>query len=362
MRIAFYIKPFAAGEFRPGSRDAFAYESLSRIIKRHPGHTYFLVEDGPLDEAPPFDGLERFSLPQGGLFGDYRKYQLKLPALLKKLEATVVLSLTGTLPLKGSVPSLAVVPNGASADPEIARFIRVADVVATLSGSEADALSARDLVSRDQIFCVPPAVPEVFQPLGWEAREQVKEDYTDSREYFIHLDPVIDEAALIRLLKGFSVLKKRLRSSMALVLAGEMHLPEAKITGLLRSYHFRGDVKCLVCADLLMRTRLVGGAYALVTASAGTGFGVPVLEALRSRVPVVAASEAALQETAAEAALYFKPGDAADLGERFCDIYKYENLRARLIEKADAQALLYSWDKTVDVLWEGLLNAVQAKK
>lgn len=362
MRIVFYTNPLTTDGSRRNDRDIFVQESLSRLMAAHPRHTYFLVEDGAGGPAETFGGVTRFSLQPKGILQGYRKYHHQLPALLKKLDASVVLSIAEGLALKGGVPSALVLPNGGSRDPGMERFIKAAATLATLSLQETEALVSHNLAPREAIVQVPPSALETFEPMGWEAREQVKADYSNGREYFIDLDALEEEAAVVRLLKGFSVLKKRLRSSMALVLAGEHRIPEDRITALLSNYHFRGDVLVLPCEDLSMRRRLVGAAYALVTASAGSGFRAPVLEALRSRVPVVAAADDVLRETAGEAALYFNETDFADLGDRLCDIYKFENMRALLIEKADEQARMYRWETTAEALWSAIIQASEAKK
>lgn len=364
MRIAIYTEPLQTDEARRDDREVFVRQAVSRILSSHPEHDYFLVADGPKDSPDPggsLGSLPRHSTETRGALARYRKYHYRLPALLKKLDASVILSMTGTLPLAGDVPSVLVAPNGASEDPTMERFITRADVVATLSATEAGKLSGRGLKASEAIAAVPAAASEEFQPLGWEARERVKEAYTQGREYFVHPDTLVDEEAIVRTLKGFSVLKKRLRSSMALVLTGELRIPAARLTALLSNYHFRGDVLVEKPGNPATRAELVGAAYALVTASAGSGYRSAVLEALRCRVPVVAASGTALQEVTGEAGLYFKAEDFSDLGERLCDIYKFENMRAMLIAAADSQSALYPWERTAEALWRAIVRAGEAK-
>jgi glycosyltransferase involved in cell wall biosynthesis len=364
MRIAIYTEPLQADEARRDDREVFVRHLLSGLLASHPEHDYFLIDDAPKDSPDPGvspGALPRYGAGTKGVLARYRKYRYRLPALLKKLNTSVILSTTGVLPLAGEVPSVLLVPNGASQDPAMERFITRADVVATLSAAEAGKLSGRGLKAPEAVTEVPTAAPETFQSLGWEARERVKEAYTQGREYFLHPDTLVDEEAVVRTLKGFSVLKKRLRSSMALVMTGEVRMPAARLTALLGNYHFRGDVVVENPGDPAKRAELVGGAYALVTASAGSGYRSAVLEALRCRVPVVAASEAALQEVTGEAGLYFKAEDFSDLGERLCDIYKFENMRAMLIAAADTQSALYHWQRTTEALWGAIVRAAEAK-
>ena len=85
---------------------------------------------------------------------------------------------------------------------------------------------------------------------------------------------------------------------------------------------------------------LYRGAAALVLPSRYEGFGLPVLEAMASGTPVVAAPEPALREVAGDAALYAERGELADAVRRA--IAERERLSAAGLERAKG----FSWDET----------------
>jgi glycosyltransferase involved in cell wall biosynthesis len=105
-------------------------------------------------------------------------------------------------------------------------------------------------------------------------------------------------------------------------------------------------------------SNIMGSAYALVYPSLWEGFGVPVLEAMQCGVPVITSSFSAMEEIAADAALYADAENFENIAEQMMRIYKDENLRKELIEKGKIVASHYSWDRTAGLLWKSIVKAV----
>jgi glycosyltransferase involved in cell wall biosynthesis len=121
---------------------------------------------------------------------------------------------------------------------------------------------------------------------------------------------------------------------LPLVVAG----PE-KEPGVARALRERGaDLRGYL--DKPQLAELYRGAAALVWPSRYEGFGLPVLEAMASGIPVVLSADPALRELAGGAAVYVDDGDYASAVRQA--LAERETLAARGLERARA----FTWERT----------------
>ncbi|MBD0299090.1 MAG: glycosyltransferase, partial [Nitrososphaera sp.] len=138
---------------------------------------------------------------------------------------------------------------------------------------------------------------------------------------------------------------------MKLILTGRLAWKNDEFLRLLQTYNYKEDVVLTGYLEEAELANVMADAYALVYPSLFEGFGVPVLEALQCRVPVLTSAHSAMQEISNTAALYFDAADPASMADQLMLIYKDEDLRRTLIEKGRSVAKKYSWQRTAELMW-----------
>lgn len=239
------------------------------------------------------------------------------------------------------------------------RFLKKANSIATVSTFSKSDLLTHYPLNESRISIVYNGVRESFGQTS-NHRELTKIKYTGGTEYFIYVGAIQPRKNLVSLLKAFSIFKKRQQSNMKLVFAGRLAWKNEVFLSLLKTYKYRNDI---VLTDYLKDQELaqiMSAAYALVYPSVFEGFGVPVLEAMKSGIPVITSADSSMQEVAGDAGLYFNPHDHLDMADKMMRIYKDESLRSRLIQIGSARAAQFSWQKTADLLWESMMKAMIA--
>ena len=99
---------------------------------------------------------------------------------------------------------------------------------------------------------------------------------------------------------------------------------------------------------------LLGAAFAMTFVPYFEGFGIPIVEAMRCDIPVIASKVTSLPEIAGDAAIYVSPESPGSIRDGMVRIWKEEGLREELIEKGRKRRELFSWDQTARTLWNAI--------
>lgn len=164
----------------------------------------------------------------------------------------------------------------------------------------------------------------------------------------------------VRLIEAFARLKSRGDFQHKLVLTGadwngaEVIKAAAAATPCANDIHFPGFVP----GDLL--PHLYAAADVFVFPSLYEGFGIPILEAMATGVPVACANASSMPEVGGDAAQYFDPADADSIEVVMRRVLSTEDLRQRMISDGVRWARRFHWEDTARRTLDTLLMAREA--
>ena len=101
---------------------------------------------------------------------------------------------------------------------------------------------------------------------------------------------------------------------------------------------------------------IYANATIFIYASLYEGFGIPVLEAMQSGVPVITSNVSSMPEVAGDACLLVDPYQVDEIKNAVIKILGSETLQAEMREKGIAQAKKFSWRKCSEEVHKHLLN------
>lgn len=87
------------------------------------------------------------------------------------------------------------------------------------------------------------------------------------------------------------------------------------------------------------------------------GFGLPILEAMKSGTPVVTSKESSIPEVAGDAAYYVDPYSDKSIADGIEKLWNNSTLRNHLKKKGFVQANKFSWKKTAEKTYESYTKA-----
>ena len=197
---------------------------------------------------------------------------------------------------------------------------------------------------------------------GQEARRRVRTAVGLDGPYLLYVSRLEHPGKNhVRLIRAFSQLTKTRRIPHTLVLAGpdwtradEIHRAAAA-SGLGDRIRFLGFVPQGLLPDLNRAADMV------VFPSLYEGFGIPVLEAMASGVPVVASGTSSIPEVGGDAAIYFDPMNEESMAEAIWTVVDDAGLRRQMVRSGLERSRSFSWARTARETLEVILNQARSR-
>lgn len=148
----------------------------------------------------------------------------------------------------------------------------------------------------------------------------------------------------VKLIEAFGIFKERTKYPHRLVLAGADSRGAEMVKEAAGASAHRNDIFFTGHFPTTSLPELYAGADIVVIPSLCEGFGMGVLEAMASGVPVACARASSLSEAAGHAALYFDPLDAEEMADRMVTLTADRKVNKQCRQLGLERAKIFSWD------------------
>jgi glycosyltransferase involved in cell wall biosynthesis len=209
-------------------------------------------------------------------------------------------------------------------------------------------------VEASKIHPIHLAAEELFRPRLDEETKSI----LDSRgllhgQYWLSVGTLEPRKNLKLLFEAFMQLSVKDRKRCPLVVMGMNGWGNESWQSQLQSMIDSGEVIYTGYLPRHEQAVIVSGAKALIYPSLYEGFGLPLVEAMQSGVPVIAANASCLPEVVGAAGLLVNPHDSDFLKEKLCELLDDKDILVKLTSKSLQRSADFSWRKcaqqTLDV-------------
>ncbi|MGM0475340.1 MAG: glycosyltransferase family 4 protein [Bacteroidota bacterium] len=364
----------------PGRLDGigwFTFETLKRITGDHPDVQFIFLFDRKYSKEVIFhENIRPVILrpparhPLLWCFW----FQCRVHGYLRRSGPDLFLSTDGFLPLRSKVPSVNVIHdiNFEHRPGDLPWLVRkfyryffpryAAKASRIVTVSE---YSRRDIINHyeipeEKVDLAYNGANERYHPITGERAGEVRDFYTEGDPYFVFVGSLHPRKNITNLLKAFQLFKDENRGNYKMIIVGEKFFLTRAMEEQLNRMKNKEDVIFTGRLDPDQLNDVLGAAWAMTFVPYFEGFGIPVLEAMKCDIPVIASNVTSLPEIAGDAALYAYPDSPGSIRDAMMRMVREEGLRESLIERGRERRKQYSWDHTAEMLWNSISQVLES--
>ena len=175
----------------------------------------------------------------------------------------------------------------------------------------------------------------------------VSKNYNNGKKYILHIGTFEKRKDLLTLIKGFKILKDELKVDYELVLAGSTYINGdnkvlLKIQKYIKENNLFSSILIPGYIDKNKALYFYNNSLMYVFPSIDEGFGIPLIEALKLKVPVICSDIPIFREIADDSVLYFKKQNEINLFEKMKELIQRDELSSKLVLKGIERVKKYN--------------------
>ena len=354
----------------------FSCEILRRITQNNPDvHFVFLFDRHFSDEFIFSDNITPMVLsPQARHPILYRIwFNFSVKSILKKLDPDLFFSPDGFLSPAAKCKQLPVIHDinflhyPQDLKPAYARyynkffpkFAHRADHIITVSEFSKKDIARNYGIKEEKIDVVYNGITKGFGERSEETKNFTRNKFTKGQPYFLFVGSMHPRKNIPRLLQAFDEFKKQTGAPHKLMLCGPLFWGGNEIEKTFDAMKFNDDVVITGRVEEVDLQNIYASAFCLAYVPYFEGFGIPLVEAMASGLPIITSNVTSMPEVAGNAALTVNPKEVNEIANAMIKIYNDGNLRNELIQHSKKRTELFDWDKSAAKTWNIIERCVK---
>ncbi|MCJ7691572.1 MAG: glycosyltransferase family 4 protein [Clostridiaceae bacterium] len=178
-------------------------------------------------------------------------------------------------------------------------------------------------------------------------KAKVLKKYNLAKDYLLCVSSIEPRKNFLRIINVFSqLIKKKEYRNLRLVCVGGKGWKNTEIYEKVKKKNLESVVRFLGYLEEDELPHIYNGAKLFLYPSLYEGFGLPVLEAMARKVPVVTSNVSSLPEVAGDAAIMINPYSEKELFDSMLALLENDEKRGELISRGIKNAKRFNWGKT----------------
>lgn len=325
------------------------------------------------DEVVKNEKIKRIIIPVNSLNIVVRVFfeQLKMNQLFKKEKNAILLNICNVAVMKCSIPQVTILQAPLSLSSLRKTLPSKYILISTLHKIYYDLFVMRSVNISAKTIAVSEFMRQflkkydnkievIHEGVNFKQFQQISDNLSGSKtdSYILSVSTLFPYKNMDKLIIAYSILKKR-GCNQKLYIAGRD--PDGKqldiLKKLTKDLELVDDVNFVGLVPYNKVPDLYKNAELFMFLSSVETFGLPVLEAMVSGVPVIASNAMSVPEVVNEAGILVDPNDVQEIAKKMEEVLSNPALKKSLIEKGKENIKLFNW-KTTAVKFEKIFEQV----
>ncbi len=226
-------------------------------------------------------------------------------------------------------------------------------IIAISQQTKDDIMQFYKIAEKKISICYQSCNPSFGKKVSEAEKLRIKEQYQLPDRFFLYVGSIIERKNLLTICKGLKQVQSKLNIPLVVIGSGDKYKQQVK--DYIKEQQLTNDVIFLSekftnasfksAADFPAIYQL---AITMIYPSTFEGFGIPVLEALWSNIPVITSNVSCMPETGGNAALYVNPFSVDEMADAMIQVATNEQLRQEMITKGWQHAQNFTQQKCAE--------------